>query len=171
MDIGKELVPMLPIIGGKARTKREKIREEKKELAVALLEAGRTYREIAEALDIGIASVHRIAKEPYEKTLPLVEAIKARFAAKHYLLADYILNGIEDYNICNASLKDRIICAAILADKGMQIEQARLHHKTGPLAETEAVEARAEITGDAGILQVPQTAGRMKQMEQMEQKI
>jgi hypothetical protein len=101
----------------------KKIEEERRELASALLRAGKSYREVAEALQMGISSVHRISKEPREALAPLVDELKSRFSARYYLLADYILGRISDSSIIDASLKERAIAAAILTDKAMQLER------------------------------------------------
>lgn len=105
----------------------KKIPSDKKAAAVELLRAGKTYREVAEALDISIGSVHNIANEPPEVTAPFVDEIKKRLAHKHYILADHILNNliISPYSIGKASLKDRVLAAAILLDKARQIEGVR----------------------------------------------
>jgi len=49
------------------KKKKEKIPEDKRDLARALLLAGSTYKEVAEALDISIGSVHNITREPSER--------------------------------------------------------------------------------------------------------
>ena len=140
MDIEAELIPKFPLIG-KSRKKKEKIQEDRKELALGLLEAGRTYREVAEAMDMSIASVHRILKESPEKISSLVEEVKGRFISKHLLIADSLLNGISGYGV---SLKDRVICAAILIDKAMQMQQSGLFKGENPSIEAQAVEAGIE---------------------------
>ena len=108
-----------------AVTKKERqIAWEKRELARVLLASGRTYREVAEALDISVGSVHNIMKESGERVGPLVASIKKRFAAKQFILADHILSRITDWDIGKASLKEKVLAAAILADKAAQMEQA-----------------------------------------------
>jgi len=104
-------------------TNRGKIPDEKKELAVALLHSGKSYREVAEALEISIGSVHNIAREPMARIGPLVAELKERFAAKHYLLADHILGKIGDSDIERASLREKIQAAAILQDKARALEK------------------------------------------------
>jgi hypothetical protein len=100
----------------------KRIGEKKRQMARELLEAGRTYREVAEAMDISIGTLHNIMREPPEATASLVGEIKGRLSAKHYMLADYILNTIEPLNIHNASLRDKVIAAAILVDKARLLE-------------------------------------------------
>jgi len=124
-------------------TNRGQIPDEKKELAVALLHAGKSYREVAEALDISIGSIHKIAKEPMEKIGPLVRELKERFAMRNYLLAEHILGKIDDSDIRKSSLKDKVLAASILADK------ARAHEKDtfradwfAPLHRVEQLEQR-----------------------------
>lgn len=100
-----------------------KVPDGKKDLTKALLETGKNFREIAEALDISIASVHRIAKEPREDIAALVLEIKGRLSAKCYLLADHILNRMSEMNIMQATLKEKAIAAAILTDKATLMEK------------------------------------------------
>jgi hypothetical protein len=101
----------------------KRIPEEKKELARALLKAGKSYREVAAALDICIASVHRVMKEPIEEVEPLVSEIRKKLSARSYLLADHILSMTDDWDVTNASLKDKALAAAILMDKAMLLER------------------------------------------------
>ncbi|MDA8174380.1 MAG: hypothetical protein M0018_07310 [Nitrospiraceae bacterium] len=120
MDSPLDLMPGILELR-KPKNKREKIEEAKRDMARVLLESGRSYREVAGALEISIGSVHNIIKEPHEKTAPLLREIRERSAAKNLLLADHFLNRITDYNVNDASLKDKVICAAILTDKAMQM--------------------------------------------------
>ena len=99
------------------------IEEEKKELAQALLAAGKSYREVARAMDLSIGSVHNISRESSEDIEPLVAQIRGRFAMKHWLLADHILSRITEGNLLKASLKDKALAAAILTDKALAIEK------------------------------------------------
>ncbi len=96
-----------------------KIEESKRQMALALLKSGSSYREVAVALDMSVGSVHNIAKEPEREIGPLVEEIKNRLAMKYLLLADHILNRITDWNIKEASLKEKALTAAILTDKAL----------------------------------------------------
>ena len=96
--------------------------EEKKDLAVSLLRAGKSYREVAEALDISVGSVHNICMEPREGLDPLVAEIKSRLSARYYLLADHVLGWIIDDNLRGASLKEKAIAAAILTDKARMLD-------------------------------------------------
>jgi hypothetical protein len=99
------------------------IKEEQKELAQALLAAGKSYREVARAMDLSIGSVHNISRESSEDIEPLVAQIRGRLAMKHWLLADHILSRITEGNLIRASLKDKALAAAILTDKAMAIEK------------------------------------------------
>jgi len=99
------------------------ITEEKRELARALLAAGKSYREVARAMDLSVGSVHNISRESSEDIEPLVAQIRGRFAMKHWLLADHILSRITDGNLLEASLKDKALAAAILTDKAIAIEK------------------------------------------------
>jgi len=107
----------------------KRLEEKKRELASTLLKAGRNYREVAEALDMSIGSVHKVSREPREDLAPLVEELRRRFSAKCLLLADHLLSRITDTTVGNASLKDRVIAAAILADKA---ERAMKSSDGGP---------------------------------------
>lgn len=89
MDSQQEFAPMIPELQ-KPKDKYGKIAEAKREPARALLETGHTYREVAEALDIGVSSVHKTSKEPPEKIFKLAEEAGARFTAKQVLLAEHI---------------------------------------------------------------------------------
>jgi len=87
-------------------------------LAVGII----TSNIIINLLDISIGTVHNIMKEPMEDIEVLVEHIKKRLAAKHYLLSDHILNKITDYNILKASLQQKVLSSAILTDKARLLE-------------------------------------------------
>jgi hypothetical protein len=111
-----------------------KIPEQTRELARALLKAGRTYRDVAEAIQVSVGTVHNIAKEPYEDIEPLAAEIRRRFSMKYLLLADHVLGKITDMSIAKASLKDRALAAAILTDKAVQLEAKKSSRKATPPA-------------------------------------
>lgn len=104
--------------------KGKKLRTDEKELARGLLAMGKSYREVAEAMDLSVGSVHNIAKEPPERAEPMVTEIKRRFAMKHWLLADHILNRIHIHDVGRASLKEKAIAAAIITDKALMLEKS-----------------------------------------------
>ncbi|MBI4822991.1 MAG: hypothetical protein HY805_02020 [Nitrospirae bacterium] len=104
--------------------KGEKILEERKDIVHALVESGKSYREVASTLGISIGSVHKIMHEPDELIFPLVEQLKKRLSARHYLLSDYILSRISELNMTYASLKDKVIASAILIDKARLIDDS-----------------------------------------------
>lgn len=112
-----DFLPRLPKKG-------KRINEDKREVVRVLLETGRSYRDVADTLEISIGSVHNIMKEPAGLTAGFVAALKARFAQKHYMLSDHILTRITDGDIRGASLKDKVIAAAILADKARSLEKS-----------------------------------------------
>lgn len=99
-----------------------KIAEPKRDLACALMEAGKTYREIAVALDISVGSVHNIVREPTEITGSLVEHIKKRVSTRNYLLSEHILSAICDGDIIQASLMQKVTASAILIEKARLTE-------------------------------------------------
>jgi hypothetical protein len=88
-----------------------------------LLASGRGYREVAEALEISVGSVHNIMKEPDEDLEPFIKQIKVRFAKRHFILEEHILARISDSNIVKASLKDKVLSATILEDKALLIDK------------------------------------------------
>jgi hypothetical protein len=133
---------------------RRKIPETRRELARALLEAGKTYREVAEALDMSVGSVHNVMKEPPERTAPLLSALKSRFAMKHLMISDHILGRISDTDIMQASLRDKVIAAAILADKARLLEgEGRIEQVEQPEQgeEPERIETEGENAGGGAI--------------------
>jgi hypothetical protein len=125
---------------------------------------GRSYREVAEAMELSVGSVHNIAKEPVERIEPVVREIRRRFAMKHWLLSDHILSDIHKRDLLHASLKEKAIASAILTDKAMELERAMHNAPPGPPAMPQAphVEVRPEClsieledehrmnTGDSG---------------------
>ena len=93
----------------------------KRELALAMIRAGKTYREVATALDMGTGSVHRIIKAAGITPMELAREIKREFAAKCLIAADYIVESISDIKIANATMRENAIAAAIFADKAFQL--------------------------------------------------
>ncbi len=108
---------------GKDPKKEAKIAKEKRAMARALLAEGRPYREVAEALDISVGSVHNIMKESREDIMRISKETRVRLAMKCLLLSDHILCRISDYDISNASLKEKALASAILADKAAKLEK------------------------------------------------
>jgi len=99
-----------------------RIPEEKKELARAMVRAGRKYSDVAEALGIAQGTVFNIMKQTGMDVRELADEIRAEMSAKSLVLADYLLNWIGDGIIMKSSLKERAIAAAILMDKAMAME-------------------------------------------------
>ncbi len=115
------------------------IAQEKRAMAKALLASGRPYREVAEALDISVGSVHNIMKESREDVMRILKETRARHAMKCFLLSDHILGRISDSDIRNASLKEKVVASAMLDDKAAKFEQWAARFETmaaGPEAET-----------------------------------
>jgi hypothetical protein len=108
----------------KGKPPANRLPEVKRDMARALLEAGKSYREIAEALGMSVGSVHNIMREPAGETAAIVVEIKSRFSQKFYMLSDHVLGRISDFNITEATLKEKAIAAAILAEKAIQIERS-----------------------------------------------
>jgi hypothetical protein len=122
-----------------------KIRENEKELARALLAMGRSYREVAEAMELSVGSIHNIAREPVERIEPVVREIRRRFAMKHWMLADHVLNTITRHDLSHASLKEKAIASAILTDKAITLEKTI--KSAGPPA----------MPGEGHVVVLPQT--------------
>jgi hypothetical protein len=99
---------------------RNQIPPSKRELALAMIRAGKTYREVATALDIGTGSVHRIIKAAGITPMELAREIRREFAAKCLIVADYIVESISDIKITNATMRENALAAAIFADKAFQ---------------------------------------------------
>ncbi len=107
---------------GKDRKKEAKIAGQRRAMAKALLATGRSYREVAEALDISVGSVHNIMKESSEDIMRILKETQARHAMKCLLLSDHILGRISDSDINHASLREKVIVSAILSDKALKFE-------------------------------------------------
>jgi hypothetical protein len=99
------------------------ITEDKKSMARAMIEAGSSYRQAAEVLEISSGSVYNIMRTTHEDLNPIVSSVKLEFANKFYLLSDYIVSRISDLDIGRASLKEKAIAAAILADKADKLSR------------------------------------------------
>jgi len=133
------------------------IKQDEKELARALLAMGRSYREVAEAMELSVGSVHNIAREPMERIEPVLQEIRRRFAMKHWMLADHILGNIDARDLMYAGLKEKALAAAILTDKAMVLEKAMGRSACGPPpmpAEGEmpdADEVTADVTDEQGM--------------------
>jgi superfamily II DNA/RNA helicase len=103
-----------------AKQKR-KFEEEQRALAKVLVASGKTYREVAEALDMSVGTVHNIMKEKAEDIAPIIKEIRRRFAAKTCALSDHLLNKITNADIENATLIQKVTASAILMDKARQL--------------------------------------------------
>lgn len=94
----------------------------KRELARSMLDAGKTYREVAEALNIGLGTVHSIAAERPDARL--AGALRKNFSSRCLMMADQILSDISRHDIAKSSLQQQTIAMAILLDKAMLLEKA-----------------------------------------------
>ncbi len=106
----------------KKAKRRARIAEEKRAMAKALLAAGRPYEEVARAMDISVGSVHNIMKESREDLTRILNETRARIGMKYLLLSDHVLGRIDDHDINKASLKDKAVTSAILADKALKFQ-------------------------------------------------
>ena len=120
----------------KDRKKEAKIAAEKRAMAASLLASGRPYREVAEALGISVGSVHNIMRESSKDITRLLKETRARIAMKCLLLSDHILGRISDHDIIYASLREKIIASAILADKAAKLEKMTASPDKAPQNET-----------------------------------
>jgi len=124
------------------------IRDDEKELARALLAMGRSYREVAEAMELSVGSIHNIAKEPIARIEPVVREIRRRFAMKHWLLSDHILSGIRPRDLLHATLREKALASAILTDKALALEKALKDAAQEPPAMPEVTMPEVTMPGD-----------------------
>jgi hypothetical protein len=76
----------------------QKLSEEKKDTARAMLKAGKSYRTIAETLNTSIGTVFSIAKESSQSDLDeMVRAIKKGYADRHLMLANFLLDELATH--------------------------------------------------------------------------
>ncbi len=124
---------------------------DKSEMAIAMLKAGKTYREIRGTLGIGISTIHSIAKEmgdvDYDQ---IVKEIKSGYVARHLMLAEYLASGLPKMFSINANIKDVAIAMGILTDKAMKMEYTINEQKKTatpiPQAERPGLQAGKPIT-------------------------
>jgi hypothetical protein len=100
----------------------ERIPQEKRELIRAMVQAGKTYREIAEEMDVSVGVINKIMCES-EDLLPLATEIRKRLAAKYVLMADIALDTISDAVLGWARPRERAVIAAIFTDKVLALEE------------------------------------------------
>ena len=117
-----------------------------REMALAMLRAGKTYRQISNTLEIGIATIHTIAKQMEEVDLDhIVKEIKRGYVARNLMLAEYIAESIPSMCSINANIKDVAIAMGILTDKAMKMEYS-INEQNRPQASILQT-ARAEKPG------------------------
>ena len=105
--IGKELTP------------------EQKDSVLAMLRAGKSYREIRNALTISIGSVHNIARQAENTDLTrMVKEIKRGYAARYLMFAEYLMEELPSHINERTNVKDIAVAAAILTDKALKFEKA-----------------------------------------------
>jgi hypothetical protein len=98
------------------------IKHKTRTLAGVLLRSGSTYREVSDALEISVGSVHNISREGMDYLEPLVTEMKRRSAFKCYLLADHTLSRMSDVDFERAGLKEKSVAAGILFDKATMLD-------------------------------------------------
>ena len=106
-------------------TSRRRINLGKRLLIRAMGKAGHTYREISRALDVSVGAVNYIIREEGPECTALADNIRIRNADRHRVLAEHILSSITDLDVSRASLKHKVIAAAILTDKAELLEKAQ----------------------------------------------
>lgn len=111
------------MIRRRVHDQQRRIRVGKRMLARAMRDSGHSYRQIAQALDISVGAVHYIVREGGPEVDRLAVEIRKRAAHRHHMLAEHILSSIDDRDIYKAPLKQKIIAAAILTDKGLMLER------------------------------------------------
>ncbi len=106
----------------------KKTPEERREMVLAMLRSGKTYREIKIAMDIPLSVIHSIAKDMEDVDLErIVKEIKRGFVARHLMLADFLSEAISLCNCSTANIKDVAIAMAIVTDKAMKMEYYMKH--------------------------------------------
>ncbi len=108
---------------GDPKMKGRKTPDEKSEMVIAMLRAGKSYREIRSALDIGIGTIHNVARDMKDVDFKqIVKEIKSGYVARHLMLAEYLGSAIPTIFDTNANIKDVAIAMAIITDKAMKME-------------------------------------------------
>ncbi len=107
-----------------------KISRTKRDSVQAMLRAGKSYRVIADTVEISIGTVHTIAREASESDLNrMVHELKRGNIARHLMLADFLMDELADAVKDSTSVKDLAIAAAIMTDKAMLLEKAHEKHQ------------------------------------------
>ena len=131
-----------------------------KEMALAMLRSGKTYREIGNTLDIGISTIHTIAKEMEEVDLDqIVKEIKRGFVARNLMLAEYFAEKLPYLIKSDTSIKEVAITMAILTDKAMKMEYTINEQKRPPVPLPQPIKPvtlAMDSTGRASAVSKPQ---------------
>ena len=127
---------MSKAIGFNERGRRDRARKLKRAIAGSMKMAGHTYREIAEALDYSVSTVHAIVRHEGPIMDQLAEEIIKREGKRHRVLSEYILSRITDGDLAHASLKEKVIASAILTDKAILLD-SKLNKPTQTPPKTE----------------------------------
>jgi hypothetical protein len=98
------------------------IKRKTRTLAGVMLRSGSTYREVADALEISVGSVHKISRDDMDYLEPLAMEMKRRSAYRCYLLADHALSRISDDDFREADLRQKSVFAGILFDKAAMLD-------------------------------------------------
>ena len=109
------------------------VSQDKKDVAQAMLRAGKSAQEVACTLEISRASVYRIRQGSMTRgsetpgsgagggVSPVARQIGRQMAGKYLALVEAILGGIEEEDILDAPLKERAIVANMFMDKAMSL--------------------------------------------------
>ncbi len=101
----------------------------KRDMARAMVEAGLSYREVADKLDISIGTVHNIVVDRADDPTPLARGLRRKFSARCMLMADEMLEQIRSYKITTSPLQQVIVSIAILLDKAAALEKEQTPHE------------------------------------------
>lgn len=121
------------------------VSQDKKEVAQAMMRAGKSPQEVACTLEISRASVYRIRQAGSGGGVsPVARQIGRQMAGKYLALVEAILGGIEEEDILDAPLKERAIVANMFMDKAMSLIA------DGEEIETDKTDGYTERSPDSG---------------------
>src|SRR3990167_10726712 len=87
-------------------------------MADAMLKAGKTWVEIRAYTGLSTATINKVKQVFYEINQNVSETLRRCEEQKVTHLRHRMIDSVQDSDVQNASLKDRIICYGILAEKG-----------------------------------------------------
>lgn len=85
--------------------------------AIALLSAGKTYREIIAATGLNNYQIKKLKDGEFSVPAPMIQAFRDEEEGKITLLMHRILDSVDDTCIDDASLTQRLIAFGVLGDK------------------------------------------------------